>query len=323
VILGSWSSPIAHKTLLITTLLRIPFLMWADHPYPGQRTLLFDLCRKQYLRWLGRRAAGFLACGSPTVSELTRLGIAPAKITNFPYWVAVPGEWSLPNGCRVDQENKPLRLIAIGRHVRVKAFEIAIEGVALANRCAGDTVATLNLVGDGPERNNLVSLVKRMKLDDVVKFSGWVENDLVWEEIRQADALIIPSRFEPYGVVVLEAMAQGRPVLASDKVIAAVDRDNGQGAIFFHPPGEAEPLARQMTMLARDRNILKASSLAARAIAEAWAPRRAATILRTVLETPAECGSNFQKGRSGGLSSNTEEPRGADKLCNNVLTPRV
>jgi glycosyltransferase involved in cell wall biosynthesis len=284
VILGSWSSAIAHKTLLITQLLRIPVFIWTDHPHPRQRMWIFDRLRKVYLRFLAHRVAGFLACGKPTVSHLESLGIAPAKITNFPYWVNLPKEWSLPDRCKEDQNSKPLHLMAIGRHVPVKAFEVAIEAVALVNQRAGQSVVTLEVIGDGPERKSLEALARSLNLNDVVEFPGWLSNDAVRRRLRDADALVITSKFDAYGVVVLEALAGGRPVLASNRVMAARDRDDGFGAILFHPAGDAEFLAQQIKLLAGDQNVLRMASEAARAIAEEWPLTRAAAILQPLLD---------------------------------------
>jgi glycosyltransferase involved in cell wall biosynthesis len=282
VILGSWSSAFARRTLLITQLLHVPVFIWTDHPHPRQRSWVFDRLRKIYLRFLANRVAGFLACGKPTVSHLESLGIPSARITNFPYWVSIPEEWSLPERCQENQisKTKPLHLIAIGRHVPVKAFEVAIEGVALANRRAGFRVATLELIGDGPERKHLEELARSLDLEDVVEFPGWLSNDAARSRLRDADALVVTSTFEPYGVVVLEALASGRAVLASNGVIAARDRDDGFGAILFHPPGDAEFLAQQIKLLAGDQNVLRMASEAARAIAEEWPLTRAAAMLQ-------------------------------------------
>lgn len=283
VILGGWSSSFALKTLLISALLRFPVFIWTDHPHPRKQTWAFERFRKAYLRFLGRRVAGFLACGKLTADHLRALGIAPEKITNFPYWVEIPANWSLPRKCEENREKDPVRLAGIGRHVPVKAFEVAIEAVALANQKAGRKIATLDLIGEGPERPRLEALAKSLGLQDVVTFSGWLENREVWQRLRDADALVVPSRFEPYGVVVLEALANGRPVLASDRVIAALDRDDGLGAIFFHPAGDSECLAQQIKALA-DKNVLRKSAQAARAIAEKWRPERAASILSSVFD---------------------------------------
>jgi glycosyltransferase involved in cell wall biosynthesis len=280
VILGSWLSAMALKTLLITQLLHIPVFIWTDHPHPRERTRVFDRLRKTYLHFLANRVSGFLACGKPTVSHLESLGIASEKITNFPYWVNIPDEWSLPERCRENRNSKPLHLTAIGRHVPVKAFEVAIKAVALANQKARHCVATLEVIGDGPERIHLEALARSLNLKDVVEFSGWLSNDETRKRLTEADALVVTSRFEPYGVVVFEALASGRPVLASDGVFAARDRDDGFGAILFHPAGDAEFLAQHIKILAGDQNVVRMASEAARAIAEQWPLTRAAAILQ-------------------------------------------
>jgi len=187
----------------------------------------------------------------------------------------------LPDGCA--DEKKPLRLVAVGRLVAVKQFEVAIRAVALTNAKAAKRTVELVVVGDGPERATLESTAKSFGCSDSIHFSGWLEGDELFRQIELADALVLTSRFEPYGVVVLEAMARGRPVLASDEVIAALDRDDGSGAILTHSAGDAEALARDVGLLANDRERLRHAAFAARAISEKWKPDRAAAILDRVL----------------------------------------
>lgn len=283
-ILGGWSSPMTNKTLLVTTLLRIPVFVWADHPHPRKRSWVAARSRELYLRFFARLVASFLACGSPTVEHLASLGINRSKITNFPYWVEMPPDWSVPKRC-LDEESarRPLRLLAIGRLVPVKQFEVAIEAVALANRRAGRHLAELVIVGDGPERLTLEALAQSRGCEESISFSGWLETEEVYKELRKADAFTITSQFEPYGVVVLEAMAAGRPVLASHGVIAARDRDEVIGAIYLHRTGDIEVLAEQIAMLASDSEELQKASVASRATCEKWPQERAITIIDEVM----------------------------------------
>ena len=281
VVLGSWSSEIAYKTLKIVAGLRVPVFIWADHPHPRQRTWIKDRARKIYLRSLSRFVSGFLACGWPTAQHLEALGVNPQHITQFPYWVDVPSQWSLPGGSSIAGD--PLRLAAIGRQVAVKQFEVAIKAVALTNAKSNRRSVELVLVGDGPERATLESTANDLRCADAVQFCGWLEGEELFRQIESADALVLTSSFDAYGVVVLEAMARGRPVFASDGVVAALDRDDGSGAIMTHPAGHAEFLAQQIEGLAHDRDRLRRASFAARAIAEQWTPDRAASILDGVL----------------------------------------
>jgi glycosyltransferase involved in cell wall biosynthesis len=285
VLLGGWSSPMTNKTLLMTALLRIPVFVWADHPHPRARGWLFASSRKLYLRILAHLVSGFLACGTPTVEHLVSIGIDRKKVTNFPYWVDVPGEWSLPKRCS-DQNvaKQPLRLVAIGRHVSEKQFDVAIQAVALANRTAGRQLAELVLIGDGPDHGRLREIASSVGNKASVRFPGWMESDAVFESLGSADALLVPSQFEPYGVVVVEAMATGRPVLAAASVIAAQDRNEGTSAILFHPSGDIQCLAEQITSLAVNPEGLKEACYSSRATAEKWPPSRAAGIIRTILD---------------------------------------
>src|ERR1700752_1022454 len=111
IILGGWSNAMARKPLLMAILLRRPIFVWTDHPHPRSRTRTVQVFRKSYLRLLARVASGFLACGNPTVRHLEERGIPARKITNFPYWIEVPQEWSLPARCNETAEVQPLRLL--------------------------------------------------------------------------------------------------------------------------------------------------------------------------------------------------------------------
>jgi glycosyltransferase involved in cell wall biosynthesis len=285
IILGGWSSPMTNRTMLIATLLRIPVFVWADHPHPRTRSRAAAGLRRLYLRLLSRTVSGFLACGNPTIEHLVTLGIDRRAITGFPYWVEIPADSSVPQRCRnEDAAQRPFRLVAVGRHVPVKQFEVAIAATALANQTAGRELAELVLIGDGPERSRLEERAKTSGCESSFIFMGWREIDQVYQQLAAADALVLTSRFDAFGVVVLEALAAGRPVLASDGVVAARDRDEQTGAVLLHPVGDTAWLAKQIGSLATDNEKLRQASLAARATAEHWPPTRAATIIDTVLE---------------------------------------
>src|ERR1041385_540966 len=188
VILGGWSSTFAWLTLLITTALRVPVFIWADHPFPRARR---NSLRRIYLKLLNRRVAGMLACGKPTVDHLASLGFDQNKITNFPYWVRVPEAWSLPPSCEANQPEQPIRLLAAGRLVPVKSFDVAIQAVALANKTAGRDVATLEVIGEGTEQQRLQALAVSLGIQKSVTFSGWLANHEVSSRMSESDALIV------------------------------------------------------------------------------------------------------------------------------------
>ena len=88
-------------------------------------------------------------------------------------------------------------------------------------------------VGDGPEREGLKSKVGALGLDARVQFVGRKDGDELYAIMSAADALVLPSTFEPYGAVVAEAMQWGTPVVVSDKVGAKeLISDGKNGAVI-------------------------------------------------------------------------------------------
>jgi L-malate glycosyltransferase len=73
----------------------------------------------------------------------------------------------------------------------------------------------LAIGGDGPARQHLERMVKRLGLSDRCRFLGMLSRHEVREQIQRCDALILPSLGETFGVVLLEAMACGKPVIAT------------------------------------------------------------------------------------------------------------
>src|SRR6185295_13276085 len=100
----------------------------------------------------------------------------------------------------------------------------------------------LVLVGDGPESKSLRELASARNLRRV-RFAGSREPSELPGIYAAADLFVLPSRHEPWGVVVNEAMAAGLPVVLSDRVGAAPDLlvDGANGRLF--PAGDAGRLA--------------------------------------------------------------------------------
>lgn len=75
--------------------------------------------------------------------------------------------------------------------------------------------ATFRIAGDGPLRDSLESLVVSLGIEKQVVFLGQIPREAVRDEMRQADCFVLPSNFETFGVVLIEAMASGLPLIAT------------------------------------------------------------------------------------------------------------
>jgi len=148
---------------------------------------------------------------------------------------------------RVDPTPGGPRLIAVGSLIRRKNFEAAIEAIA---RCR-DPRTSLELIGSGPCETRLRERAGRLGVGDRVRFLGTKRPEEVAERLAAATALVLPSLAEGRPNVVLEAMAAGLPVVASDlpgvRELVESDRTG-----WLVPPGDATALAARMDELAQD-----------------------------------------------------------------------
>lgn len=105
-----------------------------------------------------------------------------------------------------------LKLCFVGRLVPLKAVDLLLAAFAEASRSVD---ATLTIVGDGPQRAELEALARSAGIDDRVTFTGWLDPAGCAAALRDCDVFVFPSLQEAGGVVVLEAMAAARPVIAA------------------------------------------------------------------------------------------------------------
>ncbi|MFT3913281.1 MAG: glycosyltransferase family 4 protein [Anaeromyxobacteraceae bacterium] len=111
------------------------------------------------------------------------------------------------------------RHVCVARLVWEKNLPALVEGLAAA--AASGDVGSVTLVGEGPEREALERLAARLQ-PEVCWIAGARSNDVVGAMLREADGLVLPSISEPWGIVVMEALGVGVPVLACVLVGAAV-----------------------------------------------------------------------------------------------------
>jgi glycosyltransferase involved in cell wall biosynthesis len=86
---------------------------------------------------------------------------------------------------------------------------------AFAQSFAGDAGVQLRIGGDGPERDRLHALATSLGIADQVVWLGALSREAVLAEMSAADAFVLPSRIETFGVVIIEALAAGLPVVAT------------------------------------------------------------------------------------------------------------
>lgn len=140
------------------------------------------------------------------------------------------------------------RLLCVGRLDRRKGLDTAIEALAQLPD------ARLNVVGDGDDRleRELREQAARLGVADRVGFRGRRDGDALAAQYDAADAVLFPVTWdEPWGLVPLEAMAHGAPVVATGRGGSGEYLRDGENALL-HPAGDAGALAAAVRRLADD-----------------------------------------------------------------------
>lgn len=166
-----------------------------------------------------------------------------ARDTFLPY---IPGEYAIiPNGVDLERfypdvpmleefKNRQNRILYLGRLDRRKGLIELLNALKIVKTKIKDVL--LIVVGKGPLEDDCRKLVKKLDLSDAVIFKGYAETDAIPSYYASCDVYCSPALGgESFGIVLLEAMAVGKPVLASK--IPGYDRviTDGYNGLFFNP----------------------------------------------------------------------------------------
>ncbi|PHP27776.1 glycosyltransferase family 4 protein [Limimaricola cinnabarinus] len=178
------------------------------------------------------------------------------------------------------------RLLFVGRLSAVKGVPVLLRALARARETR--PALTLDLVGDGEDRAALERLAADLGLGDAVRFHGYLGQAEVARMLRETGALVLPSFAEGVPVVLMEAMAAARPVIATRVGGVAELVEHGVSGLLV-PPGAEAPLAEAMLALAGDPTRRAAMGAEGRAAVMAGfdARHEAARMLRLLRDGPS------------------------------------
>ena len=121
---------------------------------------------------------------------------------------------SIETGKTINATPNPLQFVYVGRLVFYKNLEVAIKAIDIIKNT--EPKIKLVIIGSGPHRKTLEDLVRKLNLEQNIEFKGYVTSEEKSKTIAESNALIFPSLCEGFGLVILEAYEQKRPVLVSD-----------------------------------------------------------------------------------------------------------
>lgn len=144
------------------------------------------------------------------------------------------------------------KLLFVGRLVKEKGLDALLNALKITDL----DDAELTVVGEGPLKEDYISLAKKPGIADRVSFRGWVTRKELLKEFGRADVLVVPSLAENFPRITLEAMGSGTPVVASSVGgIPEQIRDGLNGVLV--PPDNPSKLASAIGELIKDPGKIK------------------------------------------------------------------
>ena len=282
VIFVGWRDATVRSALLARLISRRPYAFWADTPKANLH--LSRLILNHGWSFFGRRAVTTLATGLPAVERYLAMGIPSNQVDCFPFLVD-PDHFAPAVTRRSERSGGDCcRFIICGRlHEEMKGQSVALRALAEARRALPQIRLELVLAGIGEDEPMLRALATELGVGDLVRFIGWVEYDDLPDRLAEADALVIPSRWDPYPVAVIEAMAAGLPVLGS--FVCGTVRERVEDGVngFRHHAGDHRTLARHLCEVASSPALRTELGRRALETSRKWGLERSAAVLREVL----------------------------------------
>lgn len=228
------------STKLVSTLKKTPFVItwhevWGDYwyTYLGRIGII-----GKTIEWLVTRLTPNTVIVSQTTAENIRKIAGPGNRKIIPNGV------NLRDIDRISPQQEISDLIFVGRLIKEKHVDLLLQSMKIL------TEKKMNLqllvIGDGPERENLHNLVETLSLENHVRLIGFCENhDEIIAHMKSAKGCVLPSSREGFGIVALEALACGIPVVTlnhpANAVRELITEQNGRLCSF-----SAEDLAEKI-----------------------------------------------------------------------------
>jgi glycosyltransferase involved in cell wall biosynthesis len=243
-------------------------------PRDGQRWKL--PAKKLLWRWLFRRADQVIVPSSGSRDLILSLPVPSHRITVTPY--SVDNDWWMEQSGKADRQ-AVRRSWGIGPSdavvlfcAKLQPWKRPLDPLRALTR-AGLANAHLVYAGEGPMRAELETEAARLGIANRVKFLGFVNQSQLPPVYTASDVMVLSSEYEPFAVVVNEAMCCGCPVIASDHVGAARDLVSPVAPEMVYPCGDVDALSAALRRALSNPEYLASRAAAALVRIQSWSPK--------------------------------------------------
>lgn len=252
--LAGWGHPLLWRTMLFASR-RIPVTVQSDTPAPRGEPVWKRIAKRAVYRALFRIPAMFTPAGTAQADYVRSFGVPASRIrvaqltvdvaAILEFMAGMPASRRVAIRSRMGLAEEDVAILYVGRLEPHKGVDDLIEAFALLSRQMPS--AKLVLAGDGSLRERVAATAAQTRS---LYYLGRLAGEAVWEAYGAADLFVLPSRFEPWGLVVNEAMAAGLPAIVTDCVGCAADLVRPDVTGLIVPAAAPAALGKAMEELA-------------------------------------------------------------------------
>jgi glycogen(starch) synthase len=253
---------VAHPAIALSEFYDVPMVSTIHATEAGRHSgwVSGSLSRQVHAveSWLVRESDSLITCSASMSEEITELfgpGLAETTVIRNGIDAA---RWPF---ARRRARTGPPELLFVGRLEYEKGVHDAIAALPRIRRAHPGT--TLTIAGEGTQQDWLVELARKQRVLKATRFVGRLDHDELLAVLHRADAAVLPSHYEPFGLVALEAAAAGTPLVTSNIGGLGEAVINGETGMSC-PPRDVTRLAKAVIAVLDDPAAAQRRAMAAR-----------------------------------------------------------
>ncbi|KHA50142.1 glycosyltransferase family 4 protein [Sulfitobacter geojensis] len=254
----------------------IPWFFWAERLKKSNADSWFKNAAKKIVIQCVMRAHKILPVGKAGLESFHDWGVPRSRMISIPY----ARDLSVYTQVHPKTDKDGIGIVCTARLLPLKRVDILIDAFrALAEN---NQSLTLHLIGDGPLRDALRKKIPA-EIEAQVIFHGYLNPKEQVDVYNLSDIFVLPSEHDGWGMVVLEAMAAGLPVITTEGVISSYELVRDTRAGYVIPTSDEVRLRKNLTTLIEDKQLREEMANRARDTAGQYSLKNVVDQLNSVL----------------------------------------
>lgn len=247
IVIGSEYNPTIVEAFIWCKLKKVKYISWSDGTLNSEKNI--NNIQLILRKLICREANALIASSTATKMAQLKYGAKEDRIFISLLTIDI-NKYLIERD--YNKSNKTPKLVYVGSLIKRKGLDLLFDAISLVNY-----EFVLNVVGEGEETHNLEDQVQHLGIREKIKFWGYLQQDELKKVYAESDIFILPTREDCFGLVILEAMCAGLPIICSKYADGALnlicEGENG----FIIDPYSSNELKEKIEYMLIEHNEIK------------------------------------------------------------------